>query len=216
MSYRTSPIIFNGDMIRAILAGRKNQTRRVLKPQPDSSMVKYLTEVDGTVIGWVPHDEKLLRNYNRNYIEYPAPIQCPYGVPGQRLWCRETWCAFCVFDQPGGTKAGELPPTCRVRYKADGAFNTPTGDTYWRDGKWRPSIHMPRCFSRITLEITDVRVQRVADISEEDAKAEGVQLTGMDVDFIGPFSGLWELIHGDGAWERNDFVWALTFKRINE
>ena len=128
-------------------------------------------------------------------------LSCPYGQPGDRLWVRETW------RIPNGAPRGW------VDYRADDA----------REGfRWRPSIYMPRWASRITLEITDIRVERLQDISEEDAQAEGVKLhteyIPMKVGFNHrqAFGGLWESINGPGSWDANPWVWAIEFKRVEQ
>lgn len=199
------PILFSAPMVRAILDGAKTQTRRVVK------------------LGAPPRGCRPWRLQGNDNIRFPvfvadadAPgdfgaagsIKCPYGVPGDRLWVRETWY--------GDTLDG-------VVYRAD--------IDQLDEGQWRPSIFMPRWASRITLEITDVRVQRLQDISEEDARAEGC--TGRDPepadeggtiyawkgrsaapDARAHFAALWDSINGDGAWAANPWVWALTFKKV--
>lgn len=201
------PILFSAPMVRAILDGRKTQTRRV-KNIPQNAIAAWL---DG--MAWrfdLPGAFKMVR--------------CPYGVPGDRLWVRET------------LKSGPLPnlftgePTIATiaLYAADDEwvineheFNLVPWWKHWEDGRKLPPIHMPRWASRITLEISDVRVQRVQEISEDDAFAEGV--SQMDWEYDNgeccdtrreSFSLLWDSIHGTGAWGRNDWVWALTFRRV--
>lgn len=150
------PIIFSGPMVRAIRENRKKQTRRVMRA---------LLPGDRNYINAASHDEWISRRLE----------QCPYGKPGDRLWVRETW----VPTIPGSWRPLERGEKMSVLYAYDPRYRAdyPYGmDDY--DGKWRPSIHMPRKFSRITLEITDVRVERVQDISEADAIAEGIQVFG--------------------------------------
>lgn len=140
-------------------------------------------------------------NYGHGWSE---ALRCPYGVAGDRLWVRET------FALESKSYAGD-----KVRYRADGK---PTS------GAWRPSIHMPRWASRITLEITGVRVERLQEISEADAKAEGVIPTGRrathkwcngeDVSHRRQFADLWDSLHGKGAWEQNPWVWVVEFRRL--
>lgn len=186
---RERPIIFSSPMVRAILDGRKTQTRRQIKPQP--------VEIDGRILAWRGglFQPKALPE-NSNIFQH-----CPYGVVGDRLWVRETWASL---------SAGNRPPFV---YRADG-----DGERVRVDAPWRPSIHMPRWASRITLEITDVRVQRLQEISDEDARAEG--WPGNPEPPYGChhprlwFRNLWKDIHDCGAWERNDWVWALTFRRV--
>ena len=132
---------------------------------------------------------------------YPHQNGCPHGTPGDRLWVRETWA-----HERDGTGC---PDDTGILYRAT--------DPGWDDEetglRWRPSIHMPRWASRILLEITDVRAQRLQEIGDEDARAEGY--TPQSPDFpVGWFQGLWDTIHGSGAWHANPWVWAITFRRI--
>ena len=139
------PILFSAEMVRAILEGSKTQTRRVIKPVPTFNG------------GGACHDADALQ---QDYVEphWVFPEICKYGAPGDLLWVRETWGQYPI----------ELnPEPCDAWYKATSNGPPPPF-------KWRPSIHMPRWASRITLRITDVRVERLQDISEDDARAEGV------------------------------------------
>jgi len=162
------PILFSGPMVRAILEGRKTQTRRIVKPQPlrDRGVMAF------------------------NDGEHPQ-MRCPYGKPGDRLWVRETWCP-------------DVEPYT-FRYKADG--DEPLE-------RWRPSIHIPRWASRITLEVVSVRVERLQNISEDDALAEGITLVERGTSPVDQFNKLWESINGPGSWEANPWVWVVEFKRI--
>lgn len=214
------PILFSGPMVRAILEGRKTQTRRVVKPQPPS---KFPFAQDGTLGGitafwWTDKDIDLDDiAWWPGYDDQDA-VKCPYGSPGDRLWVRETWCHIGSHTGPHtGVRTIE-----DVRYKAD-------GDGY----VWRPSIFMPRWASRITLEIVSVRVERLQDISEEDAETEGYEretfyreldklsiarklnrLTGVErMPAQSWFIDLWESINGAGSWEANPWVWVIEFKR---
>ena len=219
------PILFNGEMVRAILEGRKTQTRRVVKPQPtyDGRTCKHEWDARGQigVVGL-----------------YKACIYGPYGRVGDRLWVRET---FVMGDYPGRYDAapddgrpGELgdPDGRRCFYRA-----TEPGLDVEEHG-WSPSIHMPRWASRILLEVVDVRVERVQGITDEDAKAEGIEVTaggcyknyrpeikeddGVSIpSWHSPgvsFYSLWDSInnkHGFGS-EVNPWVWVVTFKRIED
>jgi hypothetical protein len=213
------PIIFSAQMIRAILENRKTQTRRIvkLKQSGDCQMVRvpgtrtalYLDDERG--LQWVP---------SASSPREPWPVErigevCPYGGVGDRLWVRET---FCLRDP-------EYHPERGYWYAANDDVDNP---------KWTSPIHMPRHASRITLEITDVRVQRLQDISEEDAWAEGIEavdgsLDGAEIcrlakdigcsyeDARPSFACMWDHINGKRApWSSNPFVWALTFKRVEE
>lgn len=189
---RDRPIIFSAPMVRAILSGAKTQTRRLVRPQPEYRHGVLFPQ--GSSTGYSP---SLLAG------------ACPFGRPGDRLWVREQFA--CVRTQ-------EMR---YVEYKADRSLSDFDGYDSPAGGRWRPSIHMPRWASRITLEITDVRVERLQDISEEDAKAEGVSMpdgTPTPPDFWSyrrEFRLVWEQIHGGGSWDANPFVWVVTFRRID-
>lgn len=189
------PILFSAPMVRAILDGTKTQTRRI---------VKSTTECAGPI--------------NPAYIERWKDDKgwaqvCPFGKVGDRLWVRETWGLWDTLPSDG-------PNGARVFYRAtDGERRD------LRSQLWRPSIHMPRWASRITLEIVDVRVERLQDISEADALAEGVDLSGPVGNVRAAlesgsaryhYANLWESINGAGAWANNPWVWVLGFKRIGE
>lgn len=188
------PILFSGEMVRAILDGRKTQTRRAMKPQPK--------QINSSYWGWARKSVFLHRH--RLGSGFPEWIQrCPYGKPGDRLYVRETW----GISHHGGATIKGTPHDPYVLYRATNS--EPTGDeleNQWEPFKWRPSIHMPRWASRILLEITDVRVERLQDISEEDARAEGYESRE---DFL---YGEW----ARGIIEKygNAWVWAITLQRI--
>lgn len=195
------PIIFSAPMVRAILAGTKTQTRRIVPTMFTCGRVEYPGKRDSrgySRVNWLDTAEGMAQ----------AAQECKYGRPGDRLWVRETWGAW------PHMMGGVQPET--LRYRADGEYQNERGT--WR---WRPSIHMPRWASRITLEITDVRVERLQDISEADAKAEGVSMpdgTPAPPDFWSyqqEFRHLWEQINGPGSWDANPFVWVVTFRRID-
>lgn len=235
------PIIFSRPMVRALLDGRKTQTRRVLKPQPPLAAhhepVRFETRnADKSYWVWMCCTDR------PSYQFATGNRMAPY-IPGQLLWVRETWTLGADQENDDGF----------VIYRTDGL-------PYFPIGKWRSPIYMPRWASRLTLEITDVRVQRVQDISEEDARAEGVYYQGPTAEDLAwyesycaehsidskkdPMTGvwrvpgvrqgwgdtkvergqdtwsptavfgfrlLWDSIHGPGAWDRNDWVAALTF-----
>lgn len=201
-------------MVRAILEGRKTQTRRILKPgkfelpNGGSDGWVYATGYEG----WGGLSKKEFGGLS----SYPLP-RCPYGVPGDRLWVRENWAARLDEDHKSPS---QLNPAFRVSYWADPrTCNTGCGGAA---GRKRPGIHMPRWASRITLEVTGVRVERLQDISEEDARAEGVD-TFDDVlgdDGATPASArrvyarLWDHINGAGSWEANPWVWVISFRRV--
>lgn len=196
---KARPILFNTDMVKAILAGRKTQTRREVKTWKDERLPKF---VNGAMEG-----------------------SCPFGQPGDLLYVRET---FRLYDSSMECACYD-PCTCsrhhgKPMYFADG-FSAKD------ELKWKPSIHMPREFSRLTLEITDVRVERLQDISEEDARSEGIQSkpgiaviegkqTPSPVYFVGglhpegspseAFRSLWSSIYSN--WHTNPWVWVVEYK----
>lgn len=170
------PILFSAAMVRAILAGRKTQTRRIVKPQ-----AAILTDEMARGLGVRPPA-----------VENPAVIPCPYGQVGDRLWVREAWAVH--------------PETGSLLYWADG--------TAPENIRWKPSIHLPRKHSRILLEITSIKVERVQAISQEDALAEGTDSNPAAADPIGSFAKYWNYINGVESWETNPWVWVVGFKRI--
>ncbi len=200
------PIIFNTDMVKAILEGRKTQTRRVIKPQPENELTMY--SLNGA-INW--RDE----NLNLDEEPYGNYSGCPYGQVGDRLWVRETWAMGFTSQRPDSViyKADDTPlPTSLER----GTYTAKAG---W--GKWAPSIFMERGDSRITLEITEVRVERVQEISLKDAIEEGVTKP-VDVFhstiFITNFMVLWDSLNAKRGygWESNPWVFVISFKVIDK
>jgi hypothetical protein len=226
------PILFSAPMVRALLDGTKTQTRRAVKLKPWHQIEE---RDDGTPWPWMHDNDRDADHW----------IACPYGQPGDRVWVRETW-QYYDWDEEG--------EPC-IRYAADNAtaWPIPSGEDWadrlvdvWerlsrhenysidnraRDRRWRPSIHMPRWASRILLEVTAVRVERLQDISRGDAMAEGIQpLIGSDgpnywtvcvndVSISAPtaqdcFGMMWEYINGDDSWTANPWVWVVEFKRV--
>jgi len=194
------PILFSSPMVRAILDGRKTQTRRVAKIENHEGH---------------PMLDESRRNpgYNVRTVIQGIIEKCPYGTVGDRLWVRETHT-----DIPSYDVGGE--PTVALMYKADFDY------VYSPPGGWTPSIFMPRMASRITLEITNIRVERLQDISESDAKKEGVHHSdgkpdeyGFPTEMVatarGEFSHLWDHINGKKIpWDSNPWVWVIEFKRL--
>lgn len=210
---RERPILFSGPMVRALLEGRKTQTRRVLKPQPptDWKPSPHLAEihrcVDGEpveprsardVIGWGWAEED-------GHLGFCAPC-----LPGDLLWVRETWTP--VQGEGGAVFEGHCV------YRADACDKTgqrwhsiAAGDPD-REVRWKPAIHMPRRLSRLTLSVTAVRVERLQDISEADAINEGIDHRWSPA--RGCFSDLWNSLNGPGAWTANPWVAVINFKRV--
>ena len=216
------PIIFAGESVRAILTGRKTQTRRVIKPQPDNPETFGVSPVWGWGVRcW---DSKPIPEEKRRFCVHAAFDQggqrvdrwlpCPYGKPGDYLWVRETWQDYCPIWQGywcGHGSQSEIQREHRPVYRTDNPVMKPM--------KWCSPIYMPRWASRTTLEITDIRVQRVQEISEEDANAEGgdVPVAGETSGYRGRFAIRWNVINqkrGFG-WDRNRWVWAISFRLLD-
>lgn len=202
------PILFSGEMVRAILEGRKTQTRRIIPYREHLGHWK----------GWTPERTDHWVRMN------------PYGQIGDRLWVRETWRTDASLDR----KSPRLFTKWPVEYQSDGC-RLEHGAVYGHtDGKWRPSIFMPRWASRLTLEITGVRVEQLQSISEVDAVAEGIEIVSGDYnrdDYTGcwrdyakkqhywnspidSFHSAWDLINGKRAsWKSNPWVWIVEFRK---
>ena len=194
------PILFSGAMGRALLADAKTQTRRVVKMESHQQIEQ---RDDGRDWPWMYDGER-----DADYW-----MACPYGQPGDRLWVREAWRAELTWNT---TKPSEIPDEAALWYEADDQPRNNGRGTKFK-GKLRSSIHIPRAASRITLEITSVRVERLQNISEADAIAEGVRnslhLPGGRFAREN-FEHLWWTINGDGSWESNPWVWVIEFKRV--
>lgn len=213
------PIIFNDEMVRAILAGRKTMTRRPMKVQPESPNfgLSFITESnrksDEGKYFWSISDACGLKIRSN-------PFPCPFGAVGDRLWVREAFQGP-LFDEDQvqeyweDNSRFENPEFCE--YRADGNHEPEyfDADDNLRHG-WRPSIHMPRWASRITLEITDIRVERLQDITEGDARSEGVTLSNPRIlSHRDEFRQLWGDIYGCDGWRSNPWVWVIAFKRVD-
>lgn len=204
------PILFSAPMVRAILAGEKIQTRRVVKPQPPENTytVSVFHHPDPRPHFWAWTDSPN-RPDLANLSDWCAP--CPYGQPGDRLWVRETW-AHNKVEPIKDRAAGDYI------YRAD--LNE-RGVTRWA-ATWKPSIHMPRAASRILLEITGVRVERLQAISQDDAYDEGAAVWAADTVKDGnkysnvkrAFQALWESINGAESWAASPWVWVVEFKPL--
>ncbi|EAQ6281926.1 hypothetical protein EXP44_05300 [Salmonella enterica subsp. enterica serovar Weltevreden] len=240
-------MIFNREMVRSIIDGRKTQTRRIMAIQPEHSELGLRRVIDsknGRDNGkyfWSQSGACGLKMRSKMF-------GCPYGEVGDRIWVRETWSDVNLDGAPavayraddevydlmedeslldeGGSFNYQDPRVCKYQFAA------------WHsdlisgiEGNWRPSIHMPRWASRITLDITDVRVERLNGISETDAEAEGIDMEALFdsqdcYDCIadhnmtgrptakGAFKYLWESIYGEEGWKSNPWVWVIEFKRV--
>jgi hypothetical protein len=211
------PIIFSGEMVRAILEGRKTQTRRVITQAHDGfspAAAVYPARESGW-IAWWPRDWNGLAAFTKE--QYQNGFECPYGKVGDHLWVRETWKPYCI------TSDIRAPQRLGIIYRADNSqILNPAAINVWRMdrvNKWRPSIHMPRWASRITLEITGVRAERLQDISQADARDEGVECplgshSDLEIGYRLAYRDLWDSINAKSSytWDGNNWVWAITFK----
>jgi hypothetical protein len=201
----TRPIPFSAPMARAVLADAKTMTRRVAKDAD---------RLPPNLAGYSYNGHAFVSTEGIHLSVYP--MRCPYGQPGDQLWVREAWKAHPTFDH---LPPRDIPQT-HVWYMAD--------DGYKAESRYRQGMHMPRWASRITLEVTQVRVERLNEISEADAQAEGIDydpgeggtfhvhgLAGCCSDTaVGSYQKLWDQINGPGAWALNPWVWAVSFKRL--
>ncbi|MFH2432079.1 ASCH domain-containing protein [Citrobacter freundii] len=197
-------MIFNSEMVRAILDGRKTQTRRIIKLSHERGMLNPV--IKG-------------RNGEITSVSCRlAPLLCPFGQPEDRIWVRETW-----------AEAGASAPDLKL-YRANYPDHVPShyeNVPPVDEIRWKPSIHMPRWASRILLEITDVRVERLNAISQVDAIAEGAPPSHPSIDCVSQeygfpdfsrswFGQTWQHIYGEESWQANPWVWVIEFKRIDE
>ncbi|HCM3233631.1 TPA: hypothetical protein N3F73_005347 [Klebsiella pneumoniae] len=246
-------MIFNGEMVRAILDGRKTQTRRIMKPQPEPCPRGghwWPSNVFKTML----HVEEEMQNGKGGWGGLVGDA-CPFGDVGDRIWVREAYRFPASLDDVSPTGVGEMAvatgyrkPWAPTFYEFTGTFSDgwkgfETPPKVSDAGKLRPSIHMPRWASRILLEITDVRVERLNAISEEDAQREGVHTEVWDQTVVArnyaardeffqfwsedmphyvemnqlyrsSFRSLWESIYGAENWQANPWVWVIEFKRV--
>lgn len=205
-------MIFNGEMVRAILDGRKTQTRRPIKWK-QTRFTEIGEREDGSKWPWSEDAE--------HACDFWHP--CPFGAVGDRIWVRET---FAALESGSYEQVKPQEGHCQdLRYAATDRLAKSDADI--RGYKWVPSIHMPRWASRILLEITDVRVERLNSIHDVDAMREGIQnlTTCSHADFgipgvvnaqhpVRAFQLLWESIYGADSWRANPWVWVIEFKRV--
>lgn len=235
---KSRPILFSGPMVRAILDGRKSVTRRIVKPEPAQWASVFRPSPIATPGG----------SYGKvgQWIQFSADGhhihglgKCPAGQVGDRLWARETW--GITFDPVGGGNTFTSNNSGTVRYRADYTLGGVIGPV---PEKWKPSIFMPRWASRITLEVTGIRVERLQEITEADAKAEGAKRMAVYAtkegvgtvleeypegtepktpDMLGRkmhpsyktgFWHIWTRINGPGSWDANPWVWVIEFKKL--
>ncbi len=237
---KARPILMSAPMVRALLAGEKTQTRRAVKLPAliESDFVEEAVAKGGAWEGGADGYGGIVAHVNGGRL--CIPLRCPYGGVGDRLWVRETWAS-----KQTGVVAYRADGECgawtgdggggRFWLRHGGVFHKgiPMRHDSWRGqsfglsafgGRWRPSIFMPRWASRITLEITDVRVQRLQEIGRADAKAEGFPNSdGSGLPSSGgrmfgnaelAFRDTWGSINGAGSWDLNPWVWCLSFRRV--
>ena len=201
---KEKPILFNGEMVRAVLGGRKVQTRRTMSPQPK---------------GEVETDKTYLREDTEGNLIYCHPVpdtdvldcKSPYGKVGDHLWVREIWTDYLNKEPLSYTLYRADFPLC---WDAEDTEHGGDVEIQAEEIKWSPSIHMPRKASRINLEITGIRVERLQEITEEGAKAEG-EFTGV-IYGSHSFKDLWDSLYAKRglSWESSPWVWVVEFKRI--
>lgn len=218
---KEKPILFSAPMVSAILDGNKTQTRRAVKPQPE------IKDIGGIFRSLVFHTGHL----------YPNAIDeilglCPYGIQGDRLYVKETFYAFGRWETRFSEKKGrdewqfiDMTLECdrAYQYAAD-CPDVPLAIGRGTTPGWhkRPSLFMPRHASRITLEVTGVRMERLNTISEEDALAEGITYNQLPNNGLDPavarrwYRNLWEKIHGTGSWDKNPLVWVISFEVVSQ
>lgn len=221
------PILFSTPLVRAILQGTKTQTRRVIDPQWPTAPTTHGYWGCGVAREGATYPTKKDRVRSDAYHVHTrfsdgrdVFIYCPFGKPGDRLWVRETWAVGdsdpdeVLRDQRRGSIVyaadltdAELAESKRV------VRSVPELAKIYRGNRWRPSIHMPRWASRVELEITDIRAERLQSISESDAQAEGVAQFGWP--YVPTFMSLWDRVVGEGAsWNANPWVWVVSFRRV--
>lgn len=212
------PILFSGQMVRAILDGSKTQTRRAVKHPLAQAANRILSYKEQTEFDCVLKDDS------------GGIIQCHYGKPGELLWVRETFCIESSRDVAYDPPHSDGRP---IRHHTDDESGAWWEQPHYRATdpapkldigtdepgcRWRPSIFMPRWASRILLEITAVRVERLQSISGPDCWAEGIAHAGWDPDRYGSvvecYRDLWESINGPGSWDANPWVWVVEFQRL--
>lgn len=228
------PILLSAPMVRALLDGRKTQTRRIVKPQPDQYPSLRPESRGGRAWVFMAYSDR------PGYTFATGDVRCPYGEPGDLLVVREAWqyadwtddgFPFISYRADGARRLiGEIQDEWSDRLSDIWAdLSDPLNyrlDCRAADRRWRSPVHMPRWASRITLRITDVRVQRLHDITEGDAAAEcvapaathatygygGLSALADEHAHMRAFRDLWASIHGPGSWGENPWVWALTFE----
>ncbi|AZM39914.1 hypothetical protein EJP75_16185 [Acinetobacter baumannii] len=204
------PILFNTPMVQAILSGQKTQTRRIVNKAPTTEINHRLIALDNGW-NWQVDQQGIVPTMHR---EIHNPMVCPFGQIGDRLWVRETFRLYDLDECPHADFPCGCPRNGTPLYKA--SHDCGDGE------KWKPSIHMPRSACRLILEITNIRIERLNDITSEDAKAEGFDYSthpsaiqmGYAIGAKTNFRVTWEQIYGQNEWNKNPWVWVVEFKVI--
>lgn len=215
------PILFSGPMVRAILDGRKTQTRRVVTPS--RYMLRYTEERHGGFSSLAQANEAAA-SAARSHLAMGNTERLPYGHPGDRLYVRET---HALVPRTAYAQSDGVQQTLNPLDNHDAAIYREGWERSQGGLRWRPSIHMPRWASRITLEVTAVRVERVQEITAADCIAEGIPSRGVDRDgaciasaimYIGDYETLWNRLNAKRGygWDVNPWVWVIEFKRLTE
>ncbi len=252
---KTIPILFSTEMVQALLDGRKTQTRRVVKTRfsntdlvmRDNKHGKRLIELQNDVPEPVRKENPDGTFSTTHHVKTFSEVKSPYGQPGDVLWVRETWAETVnvnsMQEWPGRphieTERRDFPDDAvwsAYIWRADGEWNWCDDDGFDTEKScWKPSIHMPKAAARLFLKITDVRVERLQDISGADAVAEGVKMTwisdgieeckyknyindgrGSLSDASESYKTLWQRINGTESWDANPWVWVVTFEKTEK
>lgn len=217
---RERPILFSAPMVRALLAGSKTQTRRIVKLPHQNPLGQWEPTTVGGAGMLTTRGETLPLQGAIFHTRTGDGVMCPHGQPGEQLWVREAWMPDPPCDGTWGYTAWAGERIGQIASVPE-RFQHPSFCNYrasWLHGtsglRWTPGIHMPRWASRITLEISGVRVERLNDCSEADACAEGWPAD--DSDPRQWYAALWEQINGPGSWDANPWVWVVEFRRRKE
>jgi hypothetical protein len=198
------PILFSDAMVRAIITGRKTQTRRLVRPRATAELAQIAPGMTAEQAVNYCHTGNEWREQRGTWFfldgyRNPAFARCPFGAPGDRLWVREAW--------------SPIGPLSECTSPRDIWFRATAGEERHAPIKYRPSIHMPRWACRLELVVTGVRVERLHAITDEDARAEGI-VRGDFANHREDFASLWELINGKRApWASNPWVWVVSFRQ---
>lgn len=220
------PILFSTEMVQAIIEGKKTQTRRIVKPNPEGPAAIY----PGISFCKAHVNEYAQLRYTWEYKSPSGEVygdgsgycnHCPYGMIGDILWVRETFVKACQWNGDGEMLS------LKYYYRADNNWSNmdwydEKSDSTTSSPKWKPSLFMPKVVCRLFLKITDIRVERLQDISEQDAISEGA--IPMHLDDFGNtfktykrgFQSLWESINGADSWQSNPFVWVISFTKTEK